>query len=216
MVHYSEKKDLFPLAGGCCCGLTRFQLTEPPILVHCCHCTSCQRQTGSAFALNAVIESTALVTLPAAAPTISPSHSNPTPLPAGLLPVFARNTGATPEAPPADAKPELICIPSESGVGQTIARCPACHTALWNYYADGGPHIAYVRVGTLDRAWEIDPDVHIFTSSRRAFVAVDDGKPQFEKYYTSREALIGEYARERLARLGPLKESWIAEIKAAM
>jgi hypothetical protein len=29
----------------------------PPLIVHCCHCSWCQRETGSAFVLNALIES---------------------------------------------------------------------------------------------------------------------------------------------------------------
>lgn len=42
--------------GGCACGKVRYRLTDDPIVVHCCHCRSCQRETGSAFVLNAVIE----------------------------------------------------------------------------------------------------------------------------------------------------------------
>ena len=42
--------------GGCACGTVRFRLTDDPIVVHCCHCRSCQRESGSAFALNALIE----------------------------------------------------------------------------------------------------------------------------------------------------------------
>jgi len=30
------------------------------MFVHCCHCRSCQRQTGSAFAINALVETTAV------------------------------------------------------------------------------------------------------------------------------------------------------------
>ena len=45
-----------PREGGCACGTVRFRLTDDPIVVHCCHCRSCQRESGSAFALNAVIE----------------------------------------------------------------------------------------------------------------------------------------------------------------
>jgi hypothetical protein len=44
------------LEGGCFCGLVRYRLEAPPMFVHCCHCKDCQRQTGSAFALNALIE----------------------------------------------------------------------------------------------------------------------------------------------------------------
>jgi len=44
------------LDGGCFCGAVRYRLTTPPMFVHCCHCTDCQNQTGSAFAINALIE----------------------------------------------------------------------------------------------------------------------------------------------------------------
>jgi hypothetical protein len=48
-------------AGGCECGAVRYRLTAAPILVNCCHCRDCQTITGSAFALNAVIETAAVV-----------------------------------------------------------------------------------------------------------------------------------------------------------
>ncbi len=45
------------LEGGCACGVVRYRLASAPMFVHCCHCRDCQRQTGSAFVLNALIES---------------------------------------------------------------------------------------------------------------------------------------------------------------
>src|SRR5690348_6969278 len=45
-----------PLEGGCACGSVRYALEDAPMFVHCCHCRDCQRQTGSAFVLNALIE----------------------------------------------------------------------------------------------------------------------------------------------------------------
>ena len=42
--------------GGCASGEVRDRLTSPPMFNHCCHCLDCQRQTGSAFVLNALIE----------------------------------------------------------------------------------------------------------------------------------------------------------------
>ena len=48
---------VFPLEGGCTCGAVRYRVVAPPLFVHCCHCRWCQRETGSAFALNAMIES---------------------------------------------------------------------------------------------------------------------------------------------------------------
>ncbi len=50
----SASNDTF--TGGCTCGRVRYQLNGRPLLVHCCHCTYCQRQTGSAFALNALFK----------------------------------------------------------------------------------------------------------------------------------------------------------------
>jgi hypothetical protein len=47
--------------GGCCCRGVRYRMTRRPMIVHGCHCTWCQRETGTAFATNAVIESDALV-----------------------------------------------------------------------------------------------------------------------------------------------------------
>ena len=44
------------LEGGCTCGKVRYRLTRSPLVVHCCHCRWCQRETGTAFALNAMIE----------------------------------------------------------------------------------------------------------------------------------------------------------------
>jgi hypothetical protein len=48
------------LRGGCSCGKVRYELLAAPIRVHCCHCTDCQRHTGSAFVLNALIETSAI------------------------------------------------------------------------------------------------------------------------------------------------------------
>jgi hypothetical protein len=42
--------------GGCACGAVRYRLTSEPLFVHCCHCLNCQRQTGSAFVVNLLIE----------------------------------------------------------------------------------------------------------------------------------------------------------------
>ena len=47
--------------GSCSCGAVRYRLTSAPMFVHCCHCTDCQRQTGSAFVLNALIEADRVV-----------------------------------------------------------------------------------------------------------------------------------------------------------
>jgi hypothetical protein len=42
--------------GGCSCGAVRYRLGSEPLFVHCCHCLNCQRQTGSAFVVNLLVE----------------------------------------------------------------------------------------------------------------------------------------------------------------
>jgi hypothetical protein len=62
--------------GGCTCGAVRYRLTDAPMFVHCCHCTSCQTETGSAFVLNALIESDRVETIAGAPePVMTPSES---------------------------------------------------------------------------------------------------------------------------------------------
>ena len=45
-----------PAEGGCSCAAVRYRLTSEPLFTHCCHCLNCQRQTGSAFVINLLIE----------------------------------------------------------------------------------------------------------------------------------------------------------------
>ncbi len=62
--------------GGCACGSTRYRMASEPLFVHCCHCLRCQRETGSAFVLNALIESDRLEMLAVApAPVAVPTDS---------------------------------------------------------------------------------------------------------------------------------------------
>ena len=46
----------FRCEGGCSCGEVRYRLESEPLFTHCCHCLNCQRQTGSAFVINLLIE----------------------------------------------------------------------------------------------------------------------------------------------------------------
>lgn len=66
----------FSLDGLCTCGEIRYRITHSPLFVHCCHCSWCQRESGSAFAINALIESE-FITLLDGAPetTLTPSLS---------------------------------------------------------------------------------------------------------------------------------------------
>ena len=138
-----------PPEGGCTCGAVRYRLASRPLFVHCCHCSWCQRESGSAFALNAMIESERVELL----------------------------SGA----------PELVDTPSASGAGQRIARCPRCRVAVWSHYAGAGDAIRFVRVGTLDEAGRLPPDIHIFTSSKQPWVVLPSGTPAVVEYYASKQ-----------------------------
>ena len=131
--------------GGCDCRFIRYSLTRTPLFVHCCHCRWCQRETGSAFVLNALIETECVQVL--------------------------------------DGEPEMVATPSNSGKGQTIARCPHCRIALWSHYPGAGPKFAFVRVGTLDNPDRFPPDIHIFTMSKQPWVVLPEGVPVVREYY---------------------------------
>ncbi len=62
--------------GSCTCSAVRYHLTSAPMFVNCCHCTWCQRETGSAFVINAMIEADRVVLDDGAPISIAtPSHS---------------------------------------------------------------------------------------------------------------------------------------------
>ena len=44
-----------PYSGGCQCGQVRYELIGEPIRLFACHCTECQRQSGSAFGMSMVV-----------------------------------------------------------------------------------------------------------------------------------------------------------------
>jgi hypothetical protein len=66
----------FSLEGGCTCRAVRYRITRKPMFVHCCHCRWCQRETGTAFALNALVETDRVVLLSGQPITVhTPSNS---------------------------------------------------------------------------------------------------------------------------------------------
>lgn len=68
--------NFVPLEGGCDCRHIRYRMESAPLIVHCCHCRWCQRESGASFALNAVIESDRIRLLGAAPKVVdTPSAS---------------------------------------------------------------------------------------------------------------------------------------------
>ena len=58
---YMRIQDMAPpYKGGCVCGEVRYTVRENPLLSYCCHCTACQRRTGSAFGISMQVRTEAL------------------------------------------------------------------------------------------------------------------------------------------------------------
>lgn len=148
--------------GGCTCGEVRYRLLGPPLFVHCCHCTKCQTESGSAFALNAMVEADRVEVV------------------AGV--------------------PEPTETPTESGNPQQVWRCPRCKVALWSHYGGAGERVSFVRVGTLDEAGGIEPDIHIYTRSKVPWVRLPDGCLTAEAFY-DRNDCWPQSSLERLTQL---------------
>jgi hypothetical protein len=49
-----------PYVGQCLCGATAYRVNEEPLTYYACHCTDCQRRTGTAFALSMIVRRGAL------------------------------------------------------------------------------------------------------------------------------------------------------------
>jgi hypothetical protein len=103
-------------------------------------------------------------------------------------------------------EPELVHTPSDSGLGQKIARCPHCKVAVWSHYAGSGPIMKFVRVGSLDQPDLLPPDVHIFTASKQPWVLLARDVPAFVEYYDRDEI----WPKESLAR----REALLPQIEA--
>jgi hypothetical protein len=72
----TKAKRGFPAEGGCTCRAVRYRLMTKPMFVNCCHCTWCQRETGSAFVVNAMIETDRVKMLKGAPDVVlTPSNS---------------------------------------------------------------------------------------------------------------------------------------------
>jgi hypothetical protein len=98
--------------------------------------------------------------------------------------------------------PEIVNTPSNSGKGQKIARCPACHVALWSNYGGAGDVIRFVRVGTLDEPDLLPPDIHIFTMSKQPWVVLPPGMAAVPEYYESKKYWPAESLARRAAAMG--------------
>ena len=111
-----------------------------------------------------------------------------------------------------DAQPELVHTPSDSGLGQLIARCPKRMVAVWSNYAGAGPIMKFIRVGTLDNPDVCPPYIHIFTRSKQPWVNLQDGAPSVDEYY-EREYLWPPESLKRRDALLPAIQAYRATLK---
>ncbi|MBT4888065.1 MAG: GFA family protein [Rhodospirillales bacterium] len=95
---------------------------------------------------------------------------------------------------------ELVDTPSPSGKGQKIVRCPKCRVAVWSHYAGAGDLVSFIRVGTLDDASLLPPDIHIYTSTKQPWVTLSENIPAVEEFYDRNDY----WPEESLTRLGTL------------
>lgn len=167
--------NVFPVEGGCDCGKVRYRMLREPLIVHCCHCRWCQRETGASFALNAMIEADEVINL--------------------------------------GNEPEVVLTPSNSGVGQRIARCPDCKVAVWSHYAGSGDLTKFVRVGTLDNPDVLPPDVHIFTASKQHWMTLPENAQSYAEFY-DRKNVWGQDSLNRFEALRSQIEAYRASLQA--
>jgi hypothetical protein len=114
------------------------------MFVHCCHCLICQKQTGSSFVVNGLIETDQLV--------------------------LTRGTLAVTQ------------MPTESGRGHELYRCPTCLVPLWSNYSRRS-YLRFLRLSTLDEPHRFPPDLHIYTRSKAPWVQLPPGARAFAEYY---------------------------------
>ena len=99
------------------------------------------------------------------------------------------------------SQPACVSMPTESGRPHDVYRCPHCQTAVWSDYGRRGVMV-FVRVSTLDRAHEIEPDVHIFVRSKVPWVLLPEKARAFDIYYDMEQEWPADSMARRKAVLG--------------
>jgi hypothetical protein len=107
--------------------------------------------------------------------------------------------------------PDSVKVPSESGYGQQISRCPQCKIAVWSHYAGPGPFLRMVRVGTLDEPDHVPPDLHIYTASKQPWVIIPPDMRSVPEYY-DREAYWPAESLERRRLIAAQIEAYRASL----
>jgi hypothetical protein len=142
-----------PLTGGCQCGALRYQISAAPLSTYTCHCTECQRTTGSAFSLAIVVPDRAFRMTkgePRLVPRTADSGRTVT---RWLCPACGGWIAGSPQPP----------VPGDIAAG-----------------AAQGEMIRRVRAGTLDDTSWLCPTAHFWTRSKQPWVVLPEGDQIYE------------------------------------
>ncbi|HEU5362374.1 MAG TPA: GFA family protein [Gaiellaceae bacterium] len=121
-----------PLTGGCLCGGVRFEIDEAPQSASYCHCTRCQRRTGTAASAQARV-------------------------PAGALRVVEGEELVREWAPP-DGWPKCFCSACGSALWSRDPQGTVLGVRLGAFDSDPGVRPAYRQYVAYAAAWEEIPD----------------------------------------------------------
>lgn len=122
--------------GGCQCGSIRYEISDEPRQVVACHCTDCQRQSGSAFGMSMVVDAAA----------------------------FGLTKGES----------KIYRSMSSTGREKVGAFSPGCGTRIY-HQPEWRKGTISVKAGTLDDTTWLQPQVHIWTSSKQPWIVIPDG-----------------------------------------
>ena len=98
--------------------------------------------------------------------------------------------------------PEAVEVPTASGKGQRILRCPTCRIALWSHYLAIGEKVSFIRVGTLDDPDRLPPNLHLYTESKQPWLTLPPETPTVKRYY-NREKYWSQASLKRWRELFP-------------
>lgn len=128
-----------PYSGGCHCGSVRYRCAEAPDYTFYCHCTDCQRTSGSPMSMELMVRD------------------------------------ATFEC---EGELTTYVVTGDSGNPVTRNHCPRCGSGVFLTCATD-PGYVFLKVGTLDDASWVRPQMHIFTASKQPWLHISDDLPCF-------------------------------------
>ncbi|OJI96493.1 hypothetical protein ASPVEDRAFT_238691 [Aspergillus versicolor CBS 583.65] len=165
--------------GGCNCGQLRYRMKTMPLIVQCCHCTWCQRESGSACVVNAQIETDQLAILRGQAhaqkiPSASSSGQTVYKCSDCAVAIFSQYH---------EANPHTLHVRA-STVDRVLVKGVNGH---YNMSETRG----------------LDPSVHIFTATKQNWFIIPPNTPYFTEFYCREQTL----SEQSLARYRALKNN---------